>query len=69
MGPKVAAKRGRDSQNDVEQGRERGQSSKSQAGQVRLSVGAMETIGNCRKLSGTRVRAEAKVYLTDKSYD
>ena len=43
LGPKVAPERGQDSQNDVEQGRRRGQSSKSEGGRVRLSVGAMGT--------------------------
>ena len=57
MGPKVAPKRGQDSQNDLEQGRRRGQSSKSQAGQVRSSVRVMELTGNQPESNRFRVKS------------
>ena len=40
-----------------------------QVSQVDLSVGVMETTGNGRTGAETQVKAEVKVYLSDKSYD
>ncbi len=54
LGHKVVPERGRDSQNDVEQRRERGQSSKSRAGQVRLSGRAMGRTGNHTRIKSSR---------------
>ena len=48
----------------TEECRKRGQSSKSWAGQIRLSVKAMETTGTLDFL-----RQEVKVYLNDQSYE
>ena len=60
LGPKVAPKRGQDSQNDVEQGRRRGQSSKSWTGQVRLSVRAMGTLRTQPRIRQVRSQSLSK---------
>ena len=65
MGSKVVPKRGQDSQNYLEQGRRRGQSNKSQAGQVRVSVRVMEPMGIGRKSD----HVGGKIYPSDQSYD
>ena len=65
MGHKVAPERGQDSQNDVEKRSKRGQSNKSWAAQVRLSVGAMEINRDSMGIKKT----EVKVYLYGQSYD
>ena len=50
-------------------GQVRGSGSKSFADRFCLAVGAMETIATQRKPAANQVGSEAKVYLTDKSYD
>ena len=57
LGPQSRAREGRDSQNDVEQRRKRGTSSKSWAGQVRLSVRVMEIIAT--QLDSDQIRGQS----------
>ncbi len=54
LGTKVVPERGQDSQNDIEKRSKRGQSSKSWAGQVRLSVRVMGPNGTQPELGSPR---------------